>query len=69
MRSISSRTAFQCARPGWRPRSRSSRQLVLDIARSLHAAARRGEARTPADYTPDPGMQAQIAALMAHPSA
>ncbi len=53
MHTVKSRTSFQCSRPGWRPRKRSRRALVHDIAASIHQHRACGRARYPQEYTQD----------------
>jgi hypothetical protein len=66
-RSVNDRRSHQCARPGWRPRLRTPRQLPRDIAESIrqHRAAGDAHGTQPGDFTPDAEMQALVRQLLA----
>ncbi len=52
--SVKSRTNAQTARPGWRPRQRTKRQLARDIVASLREHRAAGRVRCISDYTTCP---------------
>ena len=66
-RSVNDRRSHQCARPGWRPRQRTPRQLARDIAESIrqHRAAGDAHGTQPSDFTPDAETQALVQQLLA----
>jgi hypothetical protein len=64
MPAILSRTSWQCARPGWRPRQTSRRRLAQDIASSIYQARQRGEVRPISRYTHDHDLAAMMQALL-----
>ena len=66
-RSVNDRRSHQCARPGWRPRKRTPRQLARDIAESIrqHRAAGDTRGTQPSDFTPDAETQALVRQLLA----
>jgi hypothetical protein len=66
-RSVNNRRSHQCARPGWRPRRRTPRQIARDIAESIcqHRAAGDTRGIEPCDFTPDAKTQALVAQLLA----
>ena len=66
-RSVNDRRSHQCARPGWRPRKRTPRQLACDIAESIrrHRAADDARWTQPGDFTPDAETQALVWQLLA----
>ena len=53
MHTVKSRTSFQCARAGWRPRRRGRQALASDIAASIQQHCARGSVRYPQEYTQD----------------
>jgi hypothetical protein len=61
-RSVNDRRSYQCARPGWRPRKRTPRQLARDIAESIrqHCAAGDAHGTQPSEFTPDAEIQALV---------
>jgi hypothetical protein len=65
-RSVNDRRSHQCARPGWRPRKRTPRQLARDIAASIrqHRAAGDAHGTQPGDFTPDAETQALVQQLL-----
>jgi hypothetical protein len=66
-RSVNDRSSHQCARPGWRPRTRTPHQLARDIAESIrqHRAAGDAHGIEPIDFTPDAETQALVWLLLA----
>jgi hypothetical protein len=64
MPSVSSRTSWQCARPGWQPRRTSRRRLAQDIARSIQQARQHGDLRPIGLYTHDPDLAAMVQVLL-----
>jgi len=65
-RSVDDRRSHQCARPGWRPRRRTPRQLARDIAESIrhHRAAGDAHGIEPSDFTPDAETQVLVRQLL-----
>jgi hypothetical protein len=65
--SIPDRRSHQCVRPGWRPRKRTPRQLVRDIAEAIrqHRAAGDAHGVEPSDFTPDAETQDLVRQLLA----
>ncbi|PON16418.1 hypothetical protein C2W62_18555 [Candidatus Entotheonella serta] len=66
-RSVNNRSSHQTARPGWRPRKCSPRQLAQDIAASIrkHRAAGHTHYIHPHEFTPNPETQAHVLQLLA----
>ena len=66
-RSVNDRRSHQCARSGWRPRKRTSRQLARDIAESIRQHRSAGDARwtQPSEFTPDAEIQILVRQLLA----
>jgi hypothetical protein len=61
-RSVNDRRLHQCARPGWRPRKRTSRKQAAIIAESIrqHRAAGDTHWTQPDEFTPDAETQASV---------
>jgi len=70
-RGVNDRRSHQCARPGWRPRRRTPRQLARDIAGSIRQHRAAGDARwtQPSDFTPDAETQALVRQFLAEDAA
>jgi hypothetical protein len=66
-RSVNDRRSHQCARPGWRPRQRTPRQLARDIVESIRQHRAAGDARgiEPSEFTPDTETQALVRQFLA----
>jgi hypothetical protein len=66
-RGVNDRRSHQCARPSWRPRQRTPRQLARDIAESIrqHRAAGDAHGTQPSDFTLDTETQALVQRLLA----
>ena len=54
MRRVASRTSFQTARPGWRPRQQRPQALAQAIVASIRQHQARGIPRRPEQYTTNP---------------
>ena len=65
--SASDRRSHQCARPGWRPRKRTSRPQAAIIAESIRQHCAAGDARwtQPNEFTPNAETQALVWQLLA----
>lgn len=48
---VATRTSYQTARAGWRPRKTSDARLARDIAESIRAHAKAGVVRLAKEYT------------------
>lgn len=66
-RSVNDRRSHQCARPGWRPRRGSQRQLAADIADSIRQHRAAGHTRwvQPEEFTQHADVLALIDELLA----
>jgi hypothetical protein len=66
-RSVNDRRSHQCARPGWRPRKRTSHQQAKTIADAIRQHRAIGDARwtQPSEFTPDAETQALVQQLLA----
>jgi hypothetical protein len=66
-RSVNDRRAHQCARPGWRPRKRTRRQLARDVAASIRQHRAAGDARwtQPSEFTLEAETQDLVCQLLA----
>jgi hypothetical protein len=66
-RSVNDRRSHQCARPGWRPRKRTTRQQAAIIAESIRQHRATGDARwpQPSEFTPDTETQTLVLQLLA----
>jgi hypothetical protein len=64
--SVNDRRSHQCARPGWRPRKSTPRQLARDIVASIRRHRAAGDPRwiQPEDFTPDVEIQALVQQLL-----
>jgi hypothetical protein len=64
---VNDRRSHQCARPGWRPRQRTPRQLARDIAESIrqHRAAGDAHGIQPSEFTPDAETQVLVRQFLA----
>jgi hypothetical protein len=65
--SASDRRSHQCARPGWRPRKRTTRPQAEIIAESIrqHRVASDARWTQPSEFTPDAETQALVLQLLA----
>ncbi len=65
--SVNDRRSHQRARPGWRPRRTSQRQLAQDIAESILEHRELGDTRyiQPHEFTANPIVQAMVLQLLA----
>jgi hypothetical protein len=65
-RRVDDRRAHQCARPGWRPRRRTRRQLARDVAASIRQQRAAGDTRwtQPSEFTLDAETQNLVCQLL-----
>ena len=66
LHSVNDRRSHQCARPGWRLRRGSRRQLATDIADAIRRHRSAGDVRytEPHDFTPNAETQAMVQQLL-----